>query len=257
MFKSESMIFMKKYLITVAYDGTDFFGWQKQNGFRTVQGELEKSLSEMFGAETECFGSSRTDRGVHALCQKAVFSAETTIPSDKIPLAIIKFLPEDISVFDCTEVNSDFNPRFEVKEKTYKYTIYNGKRKNPLRRNYTEFVRENLDVSKMKKAADAFLGEHDFKGFCSAHTSAKTTVRTIYDIHIEESGEKEICLFVTGNGFLYNMMRIIAGTLIFVGIGKINPDKMGEIIASGDRRLAGKTAGPSGLCLVNSKLNMG
>ncbi|MBQ7241785.1 MAG: tRNA pseudouridine(38-40) synthase TruA [Firmicutes bacterium] len=245
---------MKRYLATVAYDGTNFFGWQKQNGFRTVQEELEVSLSALFHVKTFCYGASRTDRGVHALCQKAVFDAETTIPAEKIPLAIIKYLPDDISVLDCKEVDSEFNPRFEVKQKTYRYTIYNSEFMNPVRRNYTEFVRDKLDIEKMQEAAKAFLGEHDFKGFCSAHTSAKTTVRTIYDISVSQDNENEISIYVTGNGFLYNMVRIIAGTLIFAGIGKIDPEKMPEIIESGDRTRAGKTAGPEGLCLVDAQL---
>lgn len=244
---------MKKYLITVSYDGTDFFGWQKQNGLRTVQGELEKAFSLLFKEETLCFGCSRTDKGVHALCQKVVFTANTTIPPDKIPLAVMKFLPNDISVFDGKEVNMDFNPRFAVKRKTYRYTIYNAEVRNPLRRNYTEYVREKLDLDKMKKAAVFFIGEHDFAGFCSAHTSAKTTVRTIYDISVEKTSENEISIYVTGNGFLYNMVRIIAGTLIFVGMNKIIPENMLNIIESKDRKKAGKTAGPSGLCLINAE----
>ena len=245
---------MKRYLITVQYDGTNFFGWQKQNSFRTVQEELEKALTGLFHVETQCFGASRTDRGVHALCQKAVFDTETTIPAEKIPLAIIKYLPEDITISDCREVDPEFNPRFEVKRKTYRYTIYNSEFRDPLRRNYTEFVRDKLDIQKMQLAAEAFLGEHDFKGFCSAHTSAKTTVRTIYDISVSKDNENEISIYVTGNGFLYNMVRIIAGTLIFVGQGKIDPEKMPEIIESGDRKRAGKTAGPAGLCLIDAVL---
>jgi len=190
---------------------------------------------------------------VHALCQKAVFDAETTIPAEKIPLAIIKYLPADISVLDCREAADGFNPRFGVKQKTYRYTIYNADFRDPMKRNYTEFVKDKLDVEKMQKAAKSFLGEHDFKGFCSAHTSAKTTVRTIYDISVAKTGENEISIYVTGNGFLYNMVRIIAGTLIFVGQGKINPEDMAEIIESRDRARAGKTAGPEGLCLIDAQ----
>ena len=243
---------MKKYLLTVSYDGTDFHGWQKQNGLRTVQGELERAFSALFNKETLCFGCSRTDSGVHALCQRVVFTADTTIPAQKIPLAVMKYLPSDISIFDGKEVDMDFNPRFMVKRKTYRYTIYNSEVKNPLKRNYTEYVREKLDVEKMKKAAAFFIGEHDFVGFCSANTSAKTTVRTIYDISVEKTGE-EVSILITGNGFLYNMVRIIAGTLIFVGLNKISPDNMAEIINSKDRKKAGKTAGASGLCLMNAE----
>ncbi len=241
-----------KYMMTVAYDGTGFFGWQAQAKGRTVQGELEKALGKLFNAPTPCAGASRTDSGVHALGQRAVFSAKTTIPAEKIPLALYPYLPPDISARDAMAVSEDFNPRFMAKEKTYEYRILNSRTRNPLLRNYTEYVPEPLDLDKMRRAAAAFPGEHDFRGLCSAKTSAKTTVRTIYEMKVFKRGE-EIILRVRGNAFLYNMVRIIAGTLIYAGIGKIDPDEAGEIILSGDRKRAGKTAGPRGLCLMEIK----
>ena len=239
-------------MLTVAYDGTGFFGWQSQARGRTVQGELERALGELFKAPTPCTGASRTDSGVHALGQRAVFSAETTIPTEKIPPALYPYLPPDISVRDAIAVPEDFNPRFMAREKTYEYRILNSRTRNPLLRNYTEYVPEPLDLDKMRRAAEAFPGEHDFKGFCSAKTSAKTTLRTIYEMDVFRSGE-EIILRVKGNAFLYNMVRIIAGTLIYAGLGKIDPGEMEEILLSGDRERAGKTAGPRGLCLMEIK----
>lgn len=242
---------MKRILLTIAYDGTNYNGWQKQkNGsLRTVQGELEKACAKLFKAEISSIGASRTDAGVHAVGQRVVIDVETTIPTEKIPLALNSFLPEDIVATAAEETEGDFNPRFRALRKTYEYKIYNSTFRNPLYRNYSEYVREWLDIDKMTEASRAFLGKHDFKGFCSSGNSSKTTVREIYDISVGREGEF-IVIRVTGNGFLYNMVRIIAGTLIYVGNGKICPTDMAEIIESGDRTKAGKTAGPSGLTLL-------
>ena len=239
----------EKYLITVAYDGTDFFGWQRQAKGRTVQEELEKALSALFKCETSCLGGSRTDSGVHALAQKVVFWADTTIPTQKLPLAIAPFLPKDICVIDAQKVHPDFNPRFAPKSKTYEYWIWNCSARNPLLRNYSEFVPEKLDIELMREAAKHFIGTHDFNAFCASGSSAKSTVRTIYSLDIIQRGHK-IIIKVCGNAFLYNMVRIIAGTLIYVGTKKISPSKIPEIILSKKRELAGKTAGPHGLCLT-------
>ena len=242
---------MKRILLTISYDGTSYSGWQKQKNeaLKTVQGEFDKACTKLFGTEIESIGASRTDAGVHALGQRTVIDIETSIPTEKIPLALNAFLPDDIVATDAVEVDNDFNPRFEALEKTYEYRIYNKKFKNPVYRNYSEHVREELDVDKMNEAAKAFIGEHDFKGFCSSGNSSKTTVREIYDMTVNAEGDF-IVIRVRGNAFLYNMVRIIAGTLIYVGNGKINPENMGEIIASKDRTKAGKTAGPAGLTLV-------
>lgn len=240
---------MKRMLLTISYDGTNYSGWQKQKNAVTVQGEFDKACSTLFKTDIESIGASRTDAGVHALGQRAVIDVDTSIPAEKIPLALNPLLPDDIVVTHAEEVGADFNPRFKALKKTYEYSIYNAPFRNPLYRNYSEYVRCELDLDSMRTACEAFVGEHDFRAFCASGNSSKTTVRTIYSLDIEKDGDF-IKIRVTGNGFLYNMVRIIAGTLIYVGEGRIAPDDLPEIIASGDRRKAGKTAGPSGLVLV-------
>lgn len=240
---------MKRILLTISYDGTNYSGWQKQKNAVTVQGEFDKACSTLFKTDIESIGASRTDAGVHALGQRAVIDADTSIPAEKIPLALNPLLPDDIVVTHAEEVGADFNPRFKALKKTYEYSIYNAPFRNPLYRNYSEYVRYELDLDSMRTACEAFVGEHDFRAFCASGNSSKTTVRTIYSLDVEKDGDF-IKIRVTGNGFLYNMVRIIAGTLIYVGEGRIAPDDLPEIIASGDRRKAGKTVGPSGLVLV-------
>ena len=240
---------MKRILLTISYDGTNYSGWQKQKNAVTVQGEFDKACSTLFKTDIESIGASRTDAGVHALGQRAVIDVDTSIPAEKIPLALNPLLPDDIVVTHAEEVDADFNPRFKALKKTYEYSIYNAPFRNPIYRNYSEYVRCELDLDSMRTACEAFVGEHDFRAFCASGNSSKTTVRTIYSLDIEKDGDF-IKIRVTGNGFLYNMVRIIAGTLIYVGEGRIAPDNLPEIIASGDRRKAGKTAGPSGLVLV-------
>ena len=240
---------MKRILLTISYDGTNYSGWQKQKNAVTVQGEFDKACSTLFKTDVESIGASRTDAGVHALGQRAVIGVDTSIPAEKIPLALNPLLPDDIVVTHAEEVGADFNPRFKALKKTYEYSIYNAPFRNPLYRNYSEYVRYELDLDSMRTACEAFVGEHDFRAFCASGNSSKTTVRTIYSLDVEKDGDF-IKIRVTGNGFLYNMVRIIAGTLIYVGEGRIAPDDLPEIIASGDRRKAGKTAGPSGLVLV-------
>lgn len=240
---------MKRILLTISYDGTNYSGWQKQKNAVTVQGEFDKACSTLFKTDIESIGASRTDAGVHALGQRAVIDVDTSIPAEKIPLALNPLLPDDIVVTHAEEVGADFNPRFKALKKTYEYSIYNAPFRNPIYRNYSEYVRCELDLDSMRTACEAFVGEHDFRAFCASGNSSKTMVRTIYSLDIEKDGDF-IKIRVTGNGFLYNMVRIIAGTLIYVGEGRIAPDDLPEIIASGDRRKAGKTAGPSGLVLV-------
>ena len=240
---------MKRILLTISYDGTNYSGWQKQKNAVTVQGEFDKACLTLFKTDVESIGASRTDAGVHALGQRAVIDVDTSIPAEKIPLALNPLLPDDIVVTHAEEVGADFNPRFKALKKTYEYSIYNAPFRNPLYRNYSEYVRYELDLDSMRTACEAFVGEHDFRAFCASGNSSKTTVRTIYSLDVEKDGDF-IKIRVTGNGFLYNMVRIIAGTLIYVGEGRIAPDDLPEIIASGDRRKAGKTAGPSGLVLV-------
>ena len=246
----------KKILLTIAYDGTAFFGWQVQKDpdVRTVQGEVQKALTKLFKTDIEVTGASRTDRGVHAMGQRATIVVDTTMPVENMPSAMNSVLPKDIAVLKAEEVDYEFHPRYDAKNKTYIYTIYPSRIRNPLYRNISEPVKWKLDVEKMKEAAKAFIGTHDFRGFCFSGNSSKTTVRTIFYLDVYEEGEF-IKIAVNGDGFLYNMVRIIAGTLIQVGAGKIAPEDMENIIASGERARAGHTAGPSGLMLKNIEYN--
>ncbi|MCI8705002.1 MAG: tRNA pseudouridine(38-40) synthase TruA [Anaerotignum sp.] len=241
-----------RILMTIAYDGTNFSGWQKQKlpEVRTVEGELEKALRKLFRDPVlECIGASRTDAGVHALGQRAVVDVETTIPAEKIPLAVRAFLPEDIAVTKAEEVPPEFHPRFDCVKKTYEYRFWNAPAKNPKERLYSAHQAKPLDVEQMNRAASAFIGRHDFAAFCAAGSSVSSTVRTIFDCHAEREGDV-VKIFVTGDGFLYNMVRIIAGTLMAVGLGKLLPETLPGIIEGGDRRQAGQTAEPQGLTLL-------
>ena len=242
---------LKRILFTIAYDGSDFFGWQKQpdENIRTVQGEFEKALGRFFKKNVECIGASRTDRGVHAMGQRAVIDIDTTVPTEKFPLALHSFLPEDISVVNAEDVSEEFHPRYDCVKKTYRYKIYNGKYRNPICRKYSEYCHVFLDEKKMNEVSKAFIGTHDFKAFAASGNSSKTTVRTIFDIYVKREGEF-VVITVTGDGFLYNMIRIMAGTLMLAGTGKLDFDGLLKIIESRDRTRAGKTAGPNGLTLM-------
>ena len=242
---------LKRILFTIAYDGSDFFGWQKQpdENIRTVQGEFEKALGRFFKKNVECIGASRTDRGVHAMGQRAVIDIDTTVPTEKFPLALHSFLPEDISVVKAEDVSEEFHPRYDCVKKTYRYKIYNGKYRNPICRKYREYCHVFLDEKKMNEVSKAFIGTHDFKAFAASGNSSKTTVRTIFDIYVKREGEF-VVITVTGDGFLYNMIRIMAGTLMLAGTGKLDFDGLLKIIESRDRTKAGKTAGPNGLTLM-------
>ena len=235
-------------LLTVAYDGTNYCGWQRQDNAVAVQQKLEEALSEIFRREVKTAGASRTDAGVHALGQRAAFSVDKiSIPIDKLPLVINSHLPEDIAVQGAERVGEGFNPRFDARAKTYCYQIYNAPYSNPLIRRYSAFVPGELNVEKMIEAAPKFIGTHDFAAFCASGSGAKTTVRTIFDCNVSQEGPL-IRMSVTGDGFLYNMVRIMAGTLLYAGMGKV--DDICGIIASGDRKLAGKTMPPEGLTLM-------
>lgn len=243
---------MRRILLKVAYDGTAYSGWQVQPNNETIEGVLNRELSRLLNEKITVIGASRTDAGVHAEGAIAVFDTQSRIPGEKFSYALNVSLPDDIRIKGSMEVPSDFHPRRTDTKKTYEYRIWHDEFPSPLKRLYFHHIYTSLDVDKMKQAAKSFVGEHDFSGFCSVHTQAESTVRTIYDLHIETAqDDKEIIISVTGNGFLYNMVRIIAGTLIEVGQGKINPADMDEIIASCDRNRAGNTAPAKGLCLKN------
>ena len=240
---------MKRIKLVVAYDGTAYSGWQVQPGVKTIEGELNRCLSELLGEEIQVIGASRTDSGVHALCNVAVFDTGARIPGEKVSYALNQRLPEDIRIRESSEVDSDFHPRHCNSKKTYEYRILNAPFAIPTRRLYTHFTYVPLDVELMQKGADYLIGEHDFKSFCSTAAVVETTVRTITDIQIEKSGN-EISIRVCGTGFLYNMVRIIAGTLMEIGRGSYPPEHMTEILEAKDRQSAGPTAPACGLTLV-------
>lgn len=241
---------MKRYKITVSYLGTNYCGWQTQKNGTSVQSVLETAFSKLFGAKTSVTGSGRTDAGVHALGQVAHFDAETSIPAEKIPFAINTTLPEDIRVLSCEEVDGDFHARFGAKEKTYVYRLYLSPHLNPLKNATAENVCVLLDFAEMEKAARIIEGTHDFKCFEASGSSVKDTVRTVKSVEIVKNGD-DVEIKVTGNGFLYNMVRIIAGTLVDVGKGKIAAAEIEDVIASGDRTRAGKTLPAKGLTLFS------
>lgn len=237
-------------LLTVAYDGTNYAGWQRQDNAVAVQQRLEEALFSLFNKDIKVTAASRTDAGVHALGQRAAFAVEhMSIPLEKLPLALNNNLPPDISVQAAQLAEDDFNPRFRAKAKTYSYQIYNAPLPNPLFSRYSAFVPNTLDVKKMICAADNFVGTHDFAAFCAAGSSAKTTLRSIFACKIEQEGPL-IKMTTTGDGFLYNMVRIMVGTVLYVGLGKYLPEDIPKIIASKDRTKAGKTMPPEGLVLV-------
>lgn len=240
---------MKRYMLEVAYDGTNYCGWQVQPGKATIEGELNKALSDLLKQEIEVIGASRTDSGVHGLGNVAVFDAETRIPGEKLKYALNQRLPEDIRVQTSREVASDFHPRHCDSKKTYEYRILCREVELPTERLYAYFTYRKLNLERMQRAATYVVGEHDFKSFCSAGSQVKETVRTVYSLTVEQE-EDLIKIRITGSGFLYNMVRIIAGTLMEVGVGAIEPDEMREIIAGCDRGLAGPTAPARGLRLV-------
>lgn len=240
---------MKRIKLTVAYDGTDYCGWQIQKNGITVEEVLNRALSRLTGEEITVVGASRTDAGVHARGNVAVFDTDTRIPAERIVYAVNALLPEDVVVVRSEEMPAGWHPRKCVSVKTYEYRILNKEFPDPVRRRDTYFVSFSLDIERMRRAAEYLKGEHDFKSFCSAQTAVETTVRTIYDLDINKEGEI-ITIRVRGNGFLYNMVRIIAGTLAGVGRGYFEPEDMERMLEAKDRTQAGVTAPPQGLTLV-------
>lgn len=240
---------MKRVKLTVAYDGTNYHGWQVQPNGNTIEAELNRHLSELLREEIRVTGASRTDAGVHALGNVAVFDTAARMPAEKISYAMNTRLPADIRIQESCEVAPDFHPRFCAAVKTYEYRILNRRFPDPTKRLYSYFYYYPLDVERMRAAAAYLVGEHDFQSFCTMKPEMENTVRRIYSLDIEKEGDV-ILLRVTGNGFLYNMVRIIAGTLIRVGGGFFSPEDMQTILEGKNRKLAGETARPEGLTLV-------
>ena len=240
---------MKRVKLTVAYDGTNYHGWQIQPKEISIEQVLNEKLSELTGEEITVIGASRTDAGVHAMGNVAVFDTESRIPAEKFSYALNQRLPEEIRIQKSEDVAVDFHPRHCDCQKTYRYQILNSEFPNPIARLYAHHICYELDLEAMNEAAKHLIGEHDFKSFCSTKTSVMETVRTIYDLKVIKQ-EDMISIYVRGNGFLYNMVRIIAGTLIEVGLHRKTPDEVKNILAGKDRQIAGPTAPAKGLALM-------
>lgn len=281
---SETRGSMRRIMLRVAYDGTEYCGWQRQPNGLAVEEVLNRALSRLLGEEIAVIGASRTDAGVHALGNVCVFDTESRIPGEKFSYALNPGLPQDITVQESREVRADFHPRHCGCNKTYEYRIYNAPFPNPLLRRYTHFLYRELDAAAMRQAAECLVGEHDFKSFCSVNTQVKETVRRVNSIEIEVSGAGEllrsadaltglrtapkpddteragmavsqaparlITLRINGSGFLYNMVRIIAGTLIEAGYHWRSAESVAETLAACDRQRAGATAPACGLTLA-------
>ena len=241
---------MKRVMLTVAYDGTNYHGWQIQPNVITIESVLNEKLSELFKEEIKVIGASRTDTGVHALGNIAVFDTNARMPAEKVSYALNQRLPDDIRIQSSKEVPLDFHPRHQNSKKTYEYKILNKEFPIPVYRLYSHFTYVPLDISLMQQAAEYLIGEHDFKSFCSVNTVAETTVRTIYDIKVDKQNDM-ISIKVTGSGFLYNMVRIIAGTLMEAGRCNLNPSDIPVILEALDRTKAGPTAPACGLTLIS------
>ena len=236
--------------LVVAYDGTDYCGWQVQPNGITVEEVLNRELSRLLKEEITVTGASRTDSGVHSLGNVAVFDTDTRMPEEKISYAINQRLPEDIVVQDSCEVPENFHPRFAASQKTYEYKILNRKFPMPTLRRDTLFYCHPLDEGRMRQGAQFLVGTHDFTSFSSVKAQTKTFVRTVYELTVERTEDDIIHIRITGNGFLYNMVRIIAGTLLLVGAGKLEPEDVGRILAAKDRGAAGPTAPAHGLTMI-------
>ena len=240
---------MRNLRLEISYDGTRYRGWQRLPGVEnTIQGKLEQTLSRILDEEIEISGSGRTDAGAHALGQVANFHCRSSMPAEEILCQLRRYLPEDIGIYSCSEASERFHARLNAKDKTYRYRIWNSDAPCVFDRRYVAALPEKLDLSAMEKAAAYFLGEHDFSAFCAAKSKKKSTVRRIDALRIYRHGE-EIRIDVTGNGFLYNMVRIIAGTLVEVGLHQREADSIPQLFGS-QRQEAGRLMPAQGLCLM-------
>ena len=245
---------MRNIKLTIEYDGKDYNGWQKQPNHLNIQGEIERAIQNVTGEEVELIGSGRTDAGVHAFGQVANFKIESNFPIEKMATAINSQLKQSIRVLKAEEVSLEFHSRYHCHQKTYMYVIENSEQGTAIYRNNTYHISQPLDVEAMQKAASYLEGEHDFSSFKSSGTSSKSSVRTIYKAQVLKE-QSRVIIQLTGNGFLYNMVRIIAGTLVDVGLGNILPDEMKNILEAKDRQKAGKTLPAQGLFLANVDYN--
>jgi len=243
-----------RFYLEVAYDGTNYSGFQCQNNAVAIQDILNAALSDLFGTPVKTTGASRTDAGVHSRGNVCIFDVETRIKPSRIRFALNTRLPEDIRVMKSLRCADDFHPLRCSSVKTYRYRIWNGVIEDPTKRLYYTHFHYPLDIDKMNEAASCLIGEHDFASFCAAGFTGDSTVRTIYESHVERCGD-EVIYTISGNGFLYNMVRIIAGTLIRIGNGKWDASYMKTVIEGKDRELAGDTAPAKGLTLEKIEYN--
>lgn len=240
---------MRNLRLDLCYDGTRYRGWQRLTGVdNTIQGKLEQTLSRILGEPIEISGSGRTDAGAHALGQVASFRCQSTMLTPEILAQLRRYLPEDIGIYSCSEVHPRFHARLHAKTKTYRYRIWNSEAPCVFERRYVTVLPEQLNLTAIKQAAALMEGEHDFSAFCAAKGKKKSTVRQVYRIEIQRRGE-ELHFVFTGNGFLYNMVRIMVGTLIEVGLGLRTPESIPELFGA-SRAEAGRLMSAQGLCLM-------
>ena len=242
-------IMTKRIKLTVAYDGTNYCGWQIQPNGDTIEAQLDRAVSSLLKTRIHVMGASRTDAGVHARGNVAVFDTQARMSADKYALALNTYLPPDIRVVESCEVPLTFHPRYQNTIKTYEYRIFNRKIPDPLERLYSLYYYWDLDEERMKQAAACLVGTHDFTSFCTLRPEMKDRIRTIYEANVDRAGDL-ITVRLTGNGFLYNMVRIIVGTLLRIGGGMEEPERMKQVLEAKDRSQAGDTARPEGLTLV-------
>lgn len=243
-----------RYVLKIAYDGTDFAGWQCQKNARTVQETLEKALQSALGISVRITGSGRTDAGVHAAGQICHFDSDKiTVPPEKLPDCLNRYLPADVRAIDGWGAEENFDSNRSAKRKTYCYSLYISPREMPLKERYSVRIDNAPDLEILQKTAKLFEGEKDFKAFCASGSSVKTTVRMVYEVRVEENqsfGCREIKIYVTGNGFLYNMVRTMVGELLDLALGKRQKETLLKAYETGDRSLLGKTMPAKGLCLA-------
>lgn len=241
-----------RYVLKIAYDGTDFAGWQCQKNARTVQETLEDAIESALGVKIRTTASGRTDAGVHAVGQVCHFDGDLSVPPEKMPDCLNRHLPPDVRVVDGWGADETFDANRTAKKKTYCYSLYVAQREMPLKERYAVRIESAPSLEKLQAAAKLFEGEHDFKAFCASGSSVKTTVRTVYEVRVEEGesfGSRDLRIYVTGNGFLYNMVRTMTGELLDIASGKRSEESLEKAFASGERGLLGKTMPAKGLCL--------
>lgn len=239
---------MRRLLLTIKYDGSAYHGWQVQKNAITVQQVLQNAIEKVFGNRLDVIGCSRTDSGVHANMYCLSIDTDMSIGCENVIMAINGYLPKDVAVVDCKEVDLDFHPRYDVKTKQYVYKVYNARIRDPFLADYALHYRVPIDADYLNEEAQAFVGEHDFCGFCSIDSDVENTVRCVKSFSVERDGDM-VNFTVEADGFLYNMVRIMIGTLLFVNEGKIKQGEISSVISSKDRTKAGKTAPPQGLYL--------